>query len=183
MLSMTDIDHKRIFNIHIIQCWVDVAMWETFLNEYKEARAFIELGTYEGGMSIFFLLQAIQRGMKFWTFDNKRWGGLSSTLAKYLKLDDHFIMEDILQERSPKLLSLIGDPENHPLILYCDNGNKKMELLKYVPLLQNGDYVVTHDWKVEVFPDDITPITHLLEPLFWNDCETLGGTTRFWRRK
>jgi len=84
-------------------------------------------------------------------------------------------------EEAPKLQVLLK--QNRPAMLFADNGDKKVEFARYVPMLQSGDYVSVHDWGTEVWTEHIAPFQHLVEPIFWGRCEELGSYTRFWRLK
>lgn len=180
---MIDLYSMTLFGTKIWQCWVDIGLWETFLNQCVGSKSIIELGTYDGAFSVYLLLQAINRGMKFWTFDYVRREDMDTPVAALLNLDDHFIMEDIRAPHPEKLLALLNEEQNHPLILFCDDGAKEEEFQKYVVLLKSGDHIAVHDWGTEVYPKAIAPFNHLIEPVLWEACETMQSHTRFWRLK
>jgi len=177
-----DVYHASFLKIHTMQYWADLAIWEKFLAAHPhEFKGLIELGTYRGGMSIFLLLQCVQWGMSFYTFDKQRFP-LETPVAQMIDLEAHFHEGDIFEERKPKLLELIGMDGLHPLLLYCDDGNKPREFATFVPHLRSGDYVAVHDWGLEFHPQHVKPVEHLIEPTFWEECETLNSLTRFWKR-
>lgn len=180
---MIDLYNMTLFNTKIWQCWVDIGLWETFLNQCTGSKTIIELGTYDGAFSIYLLLQAINRGMKFWTFDYVQRESMNTPISTLLNLNDYFIMEDIRQPRPEKLLTLLGEEQNHPLILFCDDGAKEEEFQKYVVLLRSGDHIVVHDWGTEVHMPAIAPFSHLLTPILWGECEAMQSHTRFWKLK
>ena len=181
--AMVDPHRSILFGTKIQQCWTDLRLWETFFKRYGKLKAIIELGTLDGGMSTFLFLHAIQWGMKFWTFDRDRYDGLDTPLARFLEINKCFVQEDVLQENPVNLLALLADEQNHPLVLFCDNGNKGQEFQKYVPLLKSDDYVAVHDWETEIYPEAVKPLDHLVEPVLWEECKALRSITRFWRRK
>jgi len=182
MDMLYDVYHSTFMRIHTLQYWADLAIWEAFLNEHTpELKGLIELGTYRGGMSIFLLLQAVQRRMPFYTFDKRRLPDLDTPVAQFVGLTGHFYEGDIFEERKPKLLELIGMDGLHPLLLYCDDGNKPREFETFVPYLRTGDYVAVHDWGLEFHPQHVKPVEHLIEPTFWEECQTLNSLTRFWK--
>jgi hypothetical protein len=54
--------------VHAAQYWVEFILWETLLNE-RPYKAIIELGTWEGGFSLYLSSQAEHRDMSFRTYD------------------------------------------------------------------------------------------------------------------
>src|SRR5471030_863845 len=51
------------------QTWNDLALWEVFFDRARVASV-IELGTFQGGMALFFAMQGRARGFKTVTVDN-----------------------------------------------------------------------------------------------------------------
>lgn len=174
--------HNTLFGVHALQNWVDLMLWEKFLGTYHRGlRAIIELGTFKGGFSAFLLLQAIQHGMAFYTFDIKRL--FSGRLADYLEFDQYFHEGDLFDEEMQQVvIELLEDDENHPCLLYCDDGNKPREFQTFVPHLRAGDLVAVHDWDVEFKMVHAEPVRELVEPIFSGPCAALDSKTRFWRR-
>jgi hypothetical protein len=85
------------------------------------------------------------RGIRFLSFDltEPEFGG------------DWFRQDDILLHSSAILSEFM-----HPMMLWCDNGNKPLEVEIYSPHLQKGDVLAVHDWGKEIFPKDIPPGFH-----------------------
>ena len=54
--------------IHAAQYWVEFILWEALLNE-RPYRSIVELGTWEGGFSLYLNAQAEARNMGFRTYD------------------------------------------------------------------------------------------------------------------
>ena len=63
-----------------------------------------------------------------------------------------------------------------PLILFCDNGNKKREFREFVPFLKSGDFVVVHDWGSEFLQKDVI---YWVNDLLGDVCDKFGSRTRF----
>jgi len=173
--------HTTIFGQPATQYWVDVVLWEHFFT-HNEVKCVIELGTGTGGMSLVFALQAQQRGMQFYTFDTKRWAKyLDMPLMRTLVGAEHFRVLDVFSELGRKfILGLLSEPSLHPLLLYCDNGDKRREMAEYVPHLQAYDYVGVHDWPAEFGPEDAAKLSHLIDPLYHDEAVQLNGLTRIW---
>ncbi len=156
-------------------------LWEMFLGKHTRICTIIELGTHYGGMSLFLLLQAKQRSMRFWTYDITTYTELSTPVQVLAGLRSCFRRGDLFGSRGGHIQSVLQDRSLHPLILFCDNGDKRKEWNNFVPYLINGDYVAVHDWGDEFSPLDVNPFHGRLEPVLWDDCEQLGSFTRFWR--
>jgi len=161
------------------QNWGDMMMWERVFNEHPYMKSVVELGTCDGGMSTYFLLQARQRGMAFHTFDIGRSPMIDAGVAKELGLAEHFTRCDIFE--GSQVQELLSRDDMHPLLLYCDNGNKPREFATFVPYLRPGDIVATHDWGTEFQEKDIVPVAALVRPIHQEECDKSGSVTRFFR--
>jgi len=172
--------HTTIFGQPATQYWVDVVLWEHFFT-YNEVRCIIELGTGTGGMSLVFALHAKQRGTQFYTFDTKRWAEyLDLPLAHEFVAGSFFALDVFSEGGRERILDLLGAPSLHPLLLYCDNGDKRREMAEYVPHLLEGDYVGVHDWPNEFGPEDAAKLSRHITPLYHDEAERLNGLTRIW---
>lgn len=172
--------NSSFLGVRILQRWIDLVLWEKVLNAHKELRAIIELGTGRGGFSVFLLLQALQREMEFWTYDERELPEVSGgTMARLIDLKSHFLLEDVFDLQGSLVEKING---LHPLLLFCDAGDKPKEFCTFVPLLQRGDLIGVHDWTEEISPSDIEPMRGLVEPILHEECYEIGSITRFWRR-
>ena len=175
--------HDSTFcGLKMLQYWADLCVWERFLNQH-EIVGIVELGTGQGGMSLFLLLQAQARGAMFWTFDKTAKGWTQNVLAQQLRLADHFVQGDIFEDQQAYVKALCAKHGTHPLLLYCDGGDKARELQTFAPLLQEGAYIAVHDWNTEIRPADVEPVADILEPVFAEECQSMSSLTRFWRRR
>lgn len=134
-----------------------VALWEKVLSETKFSRI-IEIGSYKWGMSLLFYLFCIQRKAEFYTFDIAKF--TPPRVVRTIGLTKHFKMIDVftIEEQIGALIQKEGIS-----IVYCDGGDKARELQTFSLYLKKGDYIAVHDWKTEVFPENV-PI-HLKEVL------------------
>ena len=166
----------------MLQHWTDVLAVELALNAYdgpKPLRQIVELGTYNGRLSLILLLQAIERQAMFLTVDRRDHVDLDSPAACYLHLRAHYIQGDVFSRP-------IYDIVRHalrcrPVFLLCDNGNKSREVHTFVPFLTKGDLLGVHDWGSQVVEEDIAPFTHRPAPHIWKECEEIESTMRFWK--
>ena len=160
------------------QQWADLAVWEEFF-KHRALGSVIELGTGYCGMSVFFLLQCIQRGFEFYTVDIKKNSRLGLPLAQRLHLSDYFTQIDIFED--PSVVESMIKLSRKPTMLFCDDGKKPKEFELFVPALEKGDYVAVHDWLREINEDDVEGFS--IEPILGEECEVWNSLTRFWRIK
>lgn len=119
----------------------DLDCWREFFDNYSPG-TLIELGTGNGVFSIW--LSSIPTIKHFWTFD------INIPEQKH----KNFIQTDILNN-SELIKSYISNRLYNPLLLYCDNGNKKLEVEIFNEYLLKDDFLAVHDYGVEIFPEDI----------------------------
>ena len=181
--------------IPMIQWWSDMAFWERVFNTHGPSldeqpradnapafRQVIELGSGRGAMSMYLLLQCTQRGIAYTGFDHVATQIGPTPLGRLLNIDSHIITGDLWSElNSGKLRALIADPANHPLLLFCDNGNKPREFQTFAPLLRAGDVVAVHDWKNEFTDADVPEAMKArLRVIEEGECNAQGVLTRWW---
>lgn len=162
------------------QVWQDFWLWEQILNDTADTLVgIVELGTAYGGFSLFLQMQAWHRRLEFATFD--------SVDHAYDPLDQLFGRPTTRPQRAPLVFfyktELLSEPalevkrwlDHGPVILFCDNGNKAKEVRLYGPLLAPGSLCVVHDWKREIFPEDIPP---WLTEVYGDLCDQIGSWSR-----
>ena len=176
-----DVFHTSLFGVQILQQWADLAALGLFLNRCH-LRGIAEIGTYKGGLSLYLLAQAMSDGARFITFDIVRHPELDGEPHKSFGLDAHLVEADIFGRGRDVLLDFLSVEDNHPLLLYCDGGNKPREVQMFTEFLSSNDYIAAHDWGMEILDSDIEPVAHLVRPVFHQVCAELGSMTRFWRR-
>lgn len=110
----------------------------------------IELGTAFAGLTAVFHEAA--PWAKIWSFDKV---GFMSPVKKKLKecKDIHFIRKDILIDPYAPIVALCKVSQKK--ILYCDNGNKIVEVEHYGHALSPGDLLGVHDMETEIWPHHI----------------------------
>ena len=143
----------------------DYYLWEYLLNDTPQCRGIVELGTWEGGFSLFLAAQARCRGISFRTYD---------VTAPAHEIPG-FIQLDIFREAEQ-----IGEylSREDPVILLCDGGNKAREVKTFSPYLSPESRIVVHDWGTEVQPEEIPAnLTMLYGDLY----ERYGSMSRVFR--
>jgi hypothetical protein len=103
-------------------------------------------------------------------------------LGQALRLQDHVWTGDIFGDKLPAIKAAMAAPENHPFMLFCDNGRKPHEFQTFVPLLWPGDLVAVHDAMNEFGENDAAPVGKLVERAFVAEGKELGTLTWFYRR-
>lgn len=169
--------------IPMAQVWADLILWEAILNENPELRGIVEIGTWQGGFSLWLQRQAQVRTIGFRTFDavvpeseqvvmllEEGWNG------KYPGEISDFARLDVFAK--PEVVARTIKPME-PVILFCDGGNKPRELATFTPYLQDPrSLVIVHDWGTETLQTDV-PET--LEEIYGDFCDDLGSISRVFK--
>lgn len=171
--ALRDATKQTLFGICIQQSWLDLWLWERLLNAHPEIQAMIEIGTKHGGLSLYLLAQATYRDMAFWTCDIQP--------CPHPALHGPFQGGNVFDADGAHLKWLL-DIAPHPLILFCDGGDKQMEFRMFVPSLRPGDIVGAHDWGSEFWAHSVECVAQYVEPILLAECEALQSITRFWVR-
>lgn len=119
---------------------LDIISWDDFLSLHHP-KSIIELGTGNGSFSKF--LQSAPGITYFVTVDNIN---PSLYIPEFKNID--------IFSNPKEIIDLIKSAPK-PLLLFCDNGNKKLEVEIFSPFLEKGDYLTVHDYKIEIMPEDI----------------------------
>jgi hypothetical protein len=144
---------ENFLGLEMYQEWSDLHVWNQFFIAHP-VRTFVELGTGHGGMAFFFALQCYQRKINFYTFDNQNYFDFVSGVPGLMHMIDCFHFVDIFKEGAERI-SQIVQLAPHPLILFCDNGDKPREWRTFGPWLHPGDFIAVHDWGTEFKETDI----------------------------
>lgn len=153
------------------QQFADLIAWEIFFQRATHFNSMTELGTGRGGMSLYFLLMSHQRHFDFWTYDIEDNAVENTRLAKLVEFQVHFKKMDIFN-----ISSSITSKFVHPMILYCDNGDKPKEVREYYPYLFKNDCLAVHDYGIEISGEDIP---YGFMPFLTEECQELNSITRF----
>lgn len=149
--------------INMDQHWMDLFIWEKFLNG-NSIKLLIEFGTGYGGMSSYLALQCAQRGIRFMTFDNVGSVAWNSPVTELINLRNAFHEKDIFTDEIKSLVANSINLFGHPVCLFFDDGDKPREWRTFVPFTAAGDYLVVHDWGTEFKDGDVTgAVTRLYE--------------------
>jgi len=155
---------QRLFGASMCQDPMALFVFEWMLNNI-EFDAIVELGTGRGGLSLFLMFQARVRGLDFYTFDalyrledkiNFETSNPPINLAKILSpsFEIRWLQEKgqygvpkpehVVEENTVEFIGNIL--KSNRVLMYCDNGNKPLELKTYAPLVTSGSVIGVHDW-------------------------------------
>jgi len=132
----------------------ELTIWESFFNEHP-IKTFIELGTGNGGMSLFFALQCYQRKIFFHTFDNQKFFDFDNGVPPLLNLWGSFHFVDLFSDEGKRQVVELIDTFPHPMAIFFDNGDKPREWGMFAGLTHPGDFLIVHDWDNEFLDKDI----------------------------
>src|SRR5262245_31923884 len=125
----------------------------------------IELGTLDGGFSLYLATQAEQRGMLFRTYDVRKPDG---DITGFVQLDIYGCAEAIGEHMR----------RHEPVIVLCDGGNKPRELKTCSRYVTAESTLVVHDWGSEIFPEDVPANVEMVHEAW---CQELGSASRVFR--
>lgn len=156
------------------QYHADFYVWEGILNEragtgqtrFPRLQSIVELGTFQGGFSLYLAAQAAGRGLIFRTYD----------VVTPERQVPGFVQLDVFAKAEA-----VGEHlrRHQPLILFCDGGNKPREFRTFSPYLDETSVVAVHDYGDEFLASDVPEGWEMIQRDF---CEDLGSATRFYER-
>jgi cephalosporin hydroxylase len=151
--------------VHAAQYWVEFILWEVLLNE-RRYDSIIELGTWEGGFSLYLNAQAEARGMSFRTYDVHQ---PARSIPGFVQIDIFAKAEEIGEHMR----------RAEPVIVLCDGGNKPRELKTFARYVTPESTLVVHDWGTEFLEKDIPETVEMIHK-DW--CEELNSASRVFRK-
>jgi hypothetical protein len=117
---------------------------DDILNENKQIKGIIEIGTIQGALSIFLGLECYERGLKpLLTYDIKEFK--EPKLFELLKI--RFIDRDCFHETSVNEIKEYADV---PIFFMCDGDHKIEEFNYFAGLLKPDSIIAAHDWGIEI---------------------------------
>ena len=150
--------------VAVAQYWVEFILWETLLNE-RRYNAIVEIGTLDGGFSLYLHSQAALRKMGFRTYDVR-------FPAREIP---GFHRKDVFADEAD-----VGEHlwRTDPVIVLCDGGNKPRELKTFSRYVTGSSTLVVHDWGTEMLRKDIPSNVYMVHEEW---CEELGSASRCFR--
>jgi len=156
------IDGIVLFDHYTAQTWSAITMLLKFFDENRDVKRVVDLGAGCGGLTLFFGANMLQRDGKVLSFDID---ALQSTQAQrdFEKLNITFEERDVFEKDSVEMIRKFIEGEQ--ALIFCDNGNKGREFRLYERILKKGDFIMAHDWGVEISQGDLDGYAYTnLEP-------------------
>ena len=146
------------------QFWADFVLWESLLNE-RDYDSIIELGTFQGGFSLYLASQAEHRGMSFRTYDVHQ---PDKKIPGFVQIDIFAHAQEIGEHMR----------KHDPVIVLCDGGNKPRELKTFSRYVTPQSTLVVHDWGTEMLRSDVPDNVEMVHEDY---CVELGSASRVFR--
>jgi len=159
------------------------------LNENKQIKGIIEIGTGKGALSIFLGLECYERGLKpLLTYDilSPKKGEMLFKLLNIKFINRDYFHKDSIKE----IMEYINDI---PILFMSDGGNRIKAFNYFVGLLKKGSVIASHDWE-SVMGNSTTRLNDVtsrdtvnkysLEPLYKDEWDGPPDyiKTCFWRK-
>lgn len=144
-----------LFGVPLQRDWVDIETIEKFL-VVEWPTTVIELGTGTGAFSLFLACYCATHGHKFRTYDT----GLHThefSKPRQTCLDAIGQLGGVVRKADvfdPGTVEEIRSHLTSPSFIYCDNGDKPLELATYSKIVPVGSFIGVHDYGHEIH--DIT---------------------------
>jgi len=160
-------DAKGITGIVLVdhytaQTWSAITMLTKFFSDNRDVKRVVDIGTGTGGLTLLFGLNMLQRDGKVLSLDIEE---TQSAQARrdFEKLNITFEKADAFQKDVVDLVQRFIKGER--ALIFCDNGCKPREFALYTRILKEGDFIMAHDWRIEITPLDLDRQTlSMLEP-------------------
>jgi len=151
--EMCKIDPKyTIAGFQLQQTWSALFLLNQILVDNPDITRVVELGTYAGGLSVFFGLIMKNRGGRVIALDIVEPRN-PYALEIFNVLNTTFYKQDISgSEGIETVKQFISDGR---ALIFNDGGDKKGTLPVYAKLAKTDDLIMSHDWMAEIFPKDL----------------------------
>lgn len=153
--------HTNFFGTDLSQAENMPVILNKFLNIVRP-ETIIEIGTFKGGLSVLFQLYSISNNKTFVTYDIT---DFIQNKQLFLKLNiDRRLSNVFTQQTMAEIVSLIQ--RNGVTVIFCDGGNKIAEFNYFGQYLKKNDYILAHDYAI-----DMNHFNNTLKDKLWNWCE------------
>jgi hypothetical protein len=138
-----------------VQSWTAYYCLTKILNKNPNIFKIIELGTGDGGFSIFLSLLVAPKGGEVLTYDIQEPHTAWFNFVTKQNLPIDFRCKSVFSlEVQNEIREFIKDGR---VLIFCDNGKKPQEVRTYAPMLKRNDLIMAHDWKYEIKEEHLKP--------------------------
>jgi len=139
------------YGIQMAQSYLALGYFLDLIGRLKVA-TFVELGIHVGGMAA--IMSNCER---FADWDYSYLGVEINPGLIHLKVKKHahLIIGDCFDKEVVNAIKGFVHTRGSPAVIYCDNGEKRKEVIIYEPILRSGDFIYAHDYGTEILDEDI----------------------------
>lgn len=177
--------NKRFMGGGMSQSYSALYFFEYYIQHY-DFEYIVEIGTQKGALSLFFAnMASVTERFFFETYDisdkdlyDRSVEGVGHWFKKICKISPYcnFHQLDIFSEEAKG--NIFTESADKKTLIFCDGGDKQMELSIYGSIIKPDDHIIVHDWNEEIFPDAIKPILEknnlAYNMIFVNACVSMG---------
>lgn len=133
---------------------VEIVVWEHAMRQMGSFQRIVELGYYQGGMSLLLYLHAVRRKIPYIGFDLiEKPHILTTAFAEVFPMKECLVCGNIFKEQHERVMdSLKGWGKT---LLVCDDGDKPLEVKTFGIVLKKDDYLAVHDYGTEIKAEHI----------------------------
>lgn len=138
--------------IPVGQSWIEIGCNLAVIQDFSVG-TFIEIGLDAGGMCcLLYSRMQFDKSFHYYGIDISRarlWKTVADLEGPNVRIDDVFA------DTSKRWIwDLIHDSKKRALI-FCDGGNKALEMQTFAPYLKEGDLIMAHDYTIEIVEADL----------------------------
>lgn len=157
-----DIDWAPLmfFDVHVSETWREIAVVVSLVQEHRIGFV-VELGVDRGGLGLFLAMGALLRdGFGYLGLELRGENIPSQVLSGMAKFGGRveLIQKDVLTAECVQYVALAMSNRARPALIFCDNGNKPKEVALYAPICRVGDWLLVHDWTIEINEPDVAQL-------------------------
>ena len=164
----------HMFGVPIRQTCFDIFFMNELLTDLKFDHI-VELGTYQGGLTVFLGLHALNKGIDVTTFDVRIEPQSDSYNLWKKLLPITFYQLNVFSEEAKRIVR--EKAKTGRMLIMLDGGDKPLDFKTYAPLLEANDVMLIHDKDRYIFQNDVNPIAKAngLEPFYQDEINKIGS--------
>ena len=173
---------ERFCGVRIRHSYSALYVMENVLNAIAPTKI-VEFGSWRGGLTIFLSAWARNNRASLISIDNLDL--MSKSTLNFIESSKatRFLKRDVFSDTCFKEVK--GFVSKDRCLIYCDDGDKEKELVKYCELLSPGSAIGCHDYTIEVLKERIPRLfqSDFVPMLTDKQIENLGNIQQFWMKK